>query len=229
MNIPERCQHIHCDDTRQTTNTKSSECSQLLTGSHITLRKLLDSSITGEPGGRVSGLPRRSRHEALEEASNAALLPDNLAAMKESIHTRFSSLSVIDPANSAMSVMSHQGRGNIRSADNCVLILSNGVTATRDSVKPAPNPATTVLGPEILPFSSWREALMASNATKPARQQISQFPRPPEQDTRTNSGLQRVSNNQRGTPSVPLLAEWRPREFLALRKSAIQLCPGLRD
>lgn len=70
---------------------------------------------------------------------------------------------------------------------------------------------------------------MASNATKPARQQISRLPRLPEKDTRTNSSLQRVSNNQRGTPSIPLLAERRPREFLALRKSAIQLCPGFRD
>ena len=35
-----------------------------------------------------------------------------------------------------------------------VLMLSKGVTASRDSVMPAPNPAITVLGPEMLPASS---------------------------------------------------------------------------
>lgn len=32
-----------------------------------------------------------------------------------------------------------------------VLMLSVGVTASNDSVTPAPNPAMTVRGPEILP------------------------------------------------------------------------------
>jgi hypothetical protein len=42
----------------------------------------------------------------------------------------------------------------LRKANNVVLMLSNGVTARRDSVTPAPNPAITVLGPEIFPFVS---------------------------------------------------------------------------
>lgn len=42
---------------------------------------------------------------------------------------------------------------------NCVFMLSNGVTASRDSVMPAPKPATTVLGPEILPSESSRRDL----------------------------------------------------------------------
>lgn len=33
-------------------------------------------------------------------------------------------------------------------------MLSNGVTASNDSVNPAPKPAITVLGPDIFPFSS---------------------------------------------------------------------------
>jgi hypothetical protein len=52
-------------------------------------------------------------------------------------------------------------------AYNCVLILSNGVTAKRDSVTPAPNPAITVRGPDILPFSSSSKDLNVSNATNP--------------------------------------------------------------
>jgi hypothetical protein len=34
---------------------------------------------------------------------------------------------------------------------NCVLILSNGVTANRDSVAPAKKPAITVAGPDTVP------------------------------------------------------------------------------
>lgn len=46
-------------------------------------------------------------------------------------------------------------------------MLSNGVTAKRDSVKPAPNPARTVRGPDILPSSFSSKDLNVSNATKP--------------------------------------------------------------
>ena len=56
-----------------------------------------------------------------------------------------------------------------------VLILSVGVTAKRDSVNPAPNPAMTVLGPEIFPFSSWRAALIASKATNPIKKTLYQL------------------------------------------------------
>jgi hypothetical protein len=38
-------------------------------------------------------------------------------------------------------------------------MLSKGVTARADSVTPAPKPAMTVLGPEILPSASDRRAL----------------------------------------------------------------------
>ena len=40
-----------------------------------------------------------------------------------------------------------------------VLMLSKGVTASSDSVIPAPKPAITVLGPDILPASSWSRDL----------------------------------------------------------------------
>jgi hypothetical protein len=45
-------------------------------------------------------------------------------------------------------------------------MLSKGVTASKDSVTPAPNPAITVRGPEIFPFSSCSIDLYWSNATK---------------------------------------------------------------
>lgn len=53
-------------------------------------------------------------------------------------------------------------------AYSVVLILSNGVTASKDSVTPAPKPAITVRGPEILPSASASNALYWSNATNPA-------------------------------------------------------------
>lgn len=50
---------------------------------------------------------------------------------------------------------------------SCVLMLSNGVTANSDSVAPAPKPAITFAGPEILPSESANSALYVSNATNP--------------------------------------------------------------
>ena len=49
-----------------------------------------------------------------------------------------------------------------------VFILSKGVTANSDSVIPAPRPAITVLGPDILPNSSCSNVLYVSKATKPS-------------------------------------------------------------
>lgn len=50
---------------------------------------------------------------------------------------------------------------------NVVLILSVGVTASSDSVTPAPKPARTVRGPESLPSASINIVLYWSNATNP--------------------------------------------------------------
>ena len=47
-------------------------------------------------------------------------------------------------------------------------MLSNGVTANRDSVAPAPKPAMTVRGPDTLPSGSASSDLYVSNATNPA-------------------------------------------------------------
>jgi hypothetical protein len=48
-------------------------------------------------------------------------------------------------------------------------MLSNGVTASNDSVAPAPKPAITVAGPDTLPSASASMFLYASNATNPVR------------------------------------------------------------
>jgi hypothetical protein len=42
---------------------------------------------------------------------------------------------------------------------NCVFMLSNGVTASNDSVAPAPKPAITVAGPETFPSASASRSL----------------------------------------------------------------------
>lgn len=49
-----------------------------------------------------------------------------------------------------------------------VLMLSVGVTASNDSVTPAPKPAKTVRGPVSLPSASASMRLYWSKATKPA-------------------------------------------------------------
>lgn len=46
---------------------------------------------------------------------------------------------------------------------------------------------------------------------------------------RTNSGLQRVTDNKSGAARVPLRAKGRPWQFLAGRESAIELRAGLCD
>ena len=54
-------------------------------------------------------------------------------------------------------------------------MLSKGVTASKDSVMPAPNPAMTVRGPDMLPFSSCNNVLYVSNATNPASDQFLRY------------------------------------------------------
>ena len=58
------------------------------------------------------------------------------------------------------------GSGLFRSSISCVLIDSEGVTASNDSVIPAPKPATTVLGPDICPSASDKRCLYESKAKK---------------------------------------------------------------
>ena len=48
---------------------------------------------------------------------------------------------------------------HVSEAHSWVLMLSKGVTASRDSVMPAPKPAITVRGPDILPSASSRSDL----------------------------------------------------------------------
>src|SRR4051812_47240279 len=95
-------------------------------------------------------------------------------------------------------------------------MLSVGVTARRDSGTPAPNPAKTVRGPDILPSASASIFLYRSKATNPELQLaffclllIYPTARP------TDARLGRVANDQRRAPGVPLLAEWRPWQLLA--------------
>jgi hypothetical protein len=83
--------------------------------------------------------------------------------------------------------------------------------------------------------------LIASKATNPITDRLrSQYTErdfhstarhttPPKEGIRTNSGLERVSNDQCCTARIPLLAKWRPWEFLTLGEAAIELCAGLCD
>jgi hypothetical protein len=82
--------------------------------------------------------------------------------VEEPSHSWIRAFSIVDPGDS---ISSDQLSYVKKESYSVVLMLSNGVTASRDSVKPAPNPAMTVLGPEIFPFSSCSIDLYWSNAT----------------------------------------------------------------
>lgn len=97
--------------------------------------------------------------------------------MQEAAHTRIRRLAIVDA--SMIDGLSQGAKCWIRGqlTYRVVLMLSKGVTASSDSVIPAPNPAITVLGPDILPSSSCNRVLYVSKATNPAgsRQSTSQI------------------------------------------------------
>lgn len=97
-----------------------------------------------------------------------------------------------------------------------VFILSKGVTANKDSVIPAPKPAITVLGPDILPNSSCSNVLYVSKATKPGNFLVD-GPPIPRSKAHTNSSFERVPDDQGCTSCIPCLSEWRPSKLLPVR------------
>ena len=97
-----------------------------------------------------------------------------------------------------------------------VFILSKGVTANKDSVIPAPKPAITVLGPDILPNSSCSNVLYVSKATKPNNVLVNEPPIP-RNEARTYSSFERVPDDQGCTSCIPCLSEWRPPKLLSVR------------
>lgn len=100
------------------------------------------------------------------------------------------------------------------STHSVVLILSKGVTASNDSVMPAPKPAMTVRGPEILPISSCNKVLYVSNATKPASREPRSSSR--SLNLHTYPGFERIANDQGGAACIPGLSERRPSQLLAV-------------
>jgi hypothetical protein len=80
--------------------------------------------------------------------------------VEEASHAWVNGFAVVDSARRGM-LLAYDCRtcGLIEEAHSVVLMLSNGVTASNDSVIPAPNPAMTVLGPDIWPASSCSRVL----------------------------------------------------------------------
>lgn len=102
----------------------------------------------------------------MEEAAEAALAGYDGDGVEEAAHAGGGAFSVVDSVDSLTLYFRKEGKGE-REVYNVVLILSNGVTASNDSVTPAPNPAMTVLGPEIFPSASCSMDLYWSKATNP--------------------------------------------------------------
>ena len=94
-----------------------------------------------------------------------------------------------------------------------VFILSNGVTANKDSVIPAPKPAITVLGPDILPNSSCSNVLYVSKATKPSQISVD-GQHTPRSKAHTYASFERIPDDQGRTSCIPCLPKWRPSKLL---------------
>ena len=151
--------------------------------------------------------------ESLEESSYTSFSGNDRRSVQEASHSRVRRLPVVNPVNSYQ--FNAHGQKE-RMAYSVVLMLSKGVTASNDSVMPAPKPAMTVLGPDIWPDSSCNRVLYVSKATKPRNPSASSsFNSTPGKPT--YSSLQRVANDQSRTSRIPSLPERRPAKLLSIR------------
>lgn len=116
---------------------------------------MAEKSVGSESNSAVSCLAGSGRDEALEEPSYTSFAGDDGDCVKESSHSGVGALAVVD----SIAVRYQSVAEMLGIACNVVLILSKGVTANKLSVTPAPNPAMTVLGPEIFPSASCNRAL----------------------------------------------------------------------
>ncbi len=127
-------------------------------------------------------------------------------------------------------VSARPGIGNRRPLTyRVVLMLSKGVTASSDSVIPAPNPAITVRGPDILPCSSCSRVLYVSKATNPVRRGQSTSRISTDRPRRTYPSFQRVPNYQRRASCVPGFSKRRPTQLLPVWQSSVELGSSLGD
>lgn len=151
--------NIHSDNTSHSANPKSTDRPKFFARRNVTLRNLLQAGITAESNGRVGSLTQRGGQEALEEASDAFFARDDRGSVEEALHSGVCGFSVVDAV--LLWSVGVYFSGTKHSLENhnvyiCVFILSNGVTASRDSVTPVPRPASTVAGPDIFPSASRR-------------------------------------------------------------------------
>lgn len=212
----QRLRHVDGDQAGQPAHGERAHGAQLLARRRVRLRHLLEEVVRGEACGAVGGLPRRRGDEALEEASKAALARNDGHGVEEAAHARFGRFSVVDTTARCQNNGQHKS-SEPHNTHSVVLMLSNGVTASSDSVTPAPKPAITVRGPEMLPSASASIFLYWSNATNPAELPVSSGIEVYEAaGSHTYSCLQRVSYDEGGASCIPLLAEGWPWQLLAV-------------
>lgn len=92
----QRHRHVDGDDAGQGADAEGADGAQLLAGRHVRLRRLFERRIRAEARRRVGRLPRRRRHEALEEAADALFARDDSTAVQEAAHARLAGLAVVD-------------------------------------------------------------------------------------------------------------------------------------
>lgn len=92
----ERLGDVDGDEPREAAHGKGADGAELLAGRRVRLGHLLEEGVGAEARGRVGGLPRRRRHEALEEAADAALAGDDGDGVEEAAEAGLGELAVVD-------------------------------------------------------------------------------------------------------------------------------------
>lgn len=221
--------HAHCDESCHASDAERADRPQLLARCDIPLCELLQGRVTPESGCRIGSLPCGGGHEALEETPDAALSENDGGAVKEAAHPGIRRLAIVDASTGLMISARLAGRNKGLLTYRVVLILSKGVTASSDSVIPAPKPAITVRGPDIRPCSSCSRVLYVSKATNPVRRSQSTSQISTDRPRRTYPSFQRVPNDQCRASCVPGFSKRRPTQLLPIWQSSVELGSSLGD
>lgn len=88
----------HRHQPGQAAHGKGAHGAELLPRRRVRLGHLLEKGVRAEAGGAVGSLARRRRHEALEEAADAAFARNDGHGVEEPAHPGFGGLFVVDAA-----------------------------------------------------------------------------------------------------------------------------------
>ena len=94
----QRLGHVDGDQAGGAAEGEGRQRPEPLARRHVRLGQLPERRVGAEAGRRVGRLPRRRRHEALEEAAEPAVARDDAAAVEEAAHPWVGGFAVVDSA-----------------------------------------------------------------------------------------------------------------------------------